>query len=250
MSYQLRSSTSFSSDLDESFVDDSLSFSLDGDQLIIDVSPDFESKSSYSFVIRAVDSTGKFTDSDVVVSVNNLAEPLVSSETVVLPDHLDTLYLSGDLPIHGFGNNSDNTLFGTTADNVLAGRGGADVLTGLSGSDTYLLERYSDSLLSASDTITGFVMGVDRIDAPVAVSPDLIQDTGVAPGLNADSLAQHLSAARFPADSAALFTIIDSFAGLRSYLALNNSVAGYSASTDAVIDISDYIGEFSDLLVI
>ncbi|MAF46568.1 MAG: hypothetical protein CL407_11680, partial [Acidimicrobiaceae bacterium] len=250
VSYQLRSSTSFSSDLDESFVDDSLLFSLDGDQLIIDVSPDFESKSSYSFVIRAVDSTGQFTDSDVVVSVNNLAEPLVSSETVVLPDHLDTLYLSGGLPIHGFGNNSDNTLFGTTADNVLAGRGGADVLTGLSGSDTYLLERYSDSLLSAPDTITGFVMGVDRIDAPAAVSPDLIQDTGVAPGLNADSLAQHLSAARFPADSAALFTIIDSFAGLRSYLALNNGVAGYSANTDAVIDISDYIGEFSDLLVI
>jgi hypothetical protein len=63
-------------------------------------------------------------------------------------------------------------------------------------------------------------------------------------------LAQHLSAARFPADSAALFTIIDPFSGLRSYLALNNRVAGYSPATDAVIDISGYIGEFSDLLVI
>ena len=250
VSYQIRSLNSSSQDRDESFVDDATLFSFDGDQLVIDVSPDFESKSSYSFVIRAVDSTGLFTDSEVVVSVNDLTEPLVSSETVVLPDHLDTLYLSGDLPINGFGNDSDNTLFGTTADNILAGRGGADVLTGLSGSDTYLLERYSDSLLSAPDTITGFVMGVDRLDAPTAVDPDLIQDTGVAPGLNADSLAQHLSAARFPADSAALFTIIDPFSGLRSYLALNNRVAGYSPATDAVIDISGYIGEFSDLLVI
>ena len=250
VTFQLVGLHSSGSDLDDSVVDDSSFFSLEGDQLVIDISPDFESQSSYAFVIQATDATGLSSKSDVLVSVKDLPEQLISSESVALPEHLDTLYLTGIDAIRGFGNNSDNTIFGSIADNVLSGLGGADRLTGLSGSDTYLYERYSDSLLSAHDTITGFVMGVDRIDAPSAVATDLILNTGIAQGLDSDSLRHHLSADRFPANSAAFFTTIHPFTGLRTFLALNDRVAGYSATSDAVIEMSGYVGEFSDLLVI
>jgi hypothetical protein len=33
-------------------------------------------------------------------------------------------------------------------------------------------------------------------------------------------------------------------------LALNNSVPGFSSDTDAIIDVTGYVGELSDLLVI
>ena len=250
ITYQLLSSTPSGFAVDDSIVDDSTFFSIDGDQLVIDISPDYESKRSYSFVIQAMDSSGLTSKSDVVVTVDDIAEQLISSESVILPDHLDTLYLTGVDAIRGFGNSADNTLFGSIADNVLAGRGGADRLTGLSGTDTYLFERYSDSLLTDHDTITGFVMGVDRIDAPSAVASDLIRDTGIAPGLDQDSLKLHLGADRFAANSAAFFTILDPFAGLRTFLALNDRVAGYSPTSDAVIEMNGFVGDISDLLVI
>ena len=171
VTYQLLSSNSPALVADDSLIDDSTFFSIDGDQLVIDISPDYESKSSFSFAIQAIDSSGMTSKSDVVVTIDDMTEQLISAESVILPDHLDTLYLTGVDAVRGFGNSSDNTLFGSIADNVLAGRGGADRLTGLSGTDTYLFERYSDSLLTDHDTITGFVMGVDRIDAPSAVHP-------------------------------------------------------------------------------
>ena len=87
-------------------------------------------------------------------------------------------------------------------------------------------------------------------DAPSAVATDLILNTGIAQGLDSDSLRHHLSADRFPANSAAFFTTIHPFTGLRTFLALNDRVAGYSATSDAVIEMSGYVGEFSDLLVI
>ena len=59
VTYELRSAATLSSESDDAFVDDVIPFSIDGDQLIIDISPDFESRSSYSFVILAIDSTGK-----------------------------------------------------------------------------------------------------------------------------------------------------------------------------------------------
>ena len=93
-------------------------------------------------------------------------------------------------------------------------------------------------------------MGVDRIDAPSAVASDLIRDTGIAPGLDQDSLKLHLGADRFAANSAAFFTILDPFAGLRTFLALNDRVAGYSPTSDAVIEMNGFVGDISDLLVI
>ena len=185
-----------------------------------------------------------------MVHINDLLEPITSLQSIVLPDSLDTLYLTGEDPVNGFGNAANNRLIGTSSDNVLAGRGGSDVLTGLPGVDTFLYERYTDSLLSAYDVITDFDMSVDRIDAPYPVSSDQIFVTGIAPGLDSDSLREHLDSARFPSGSAAFFTVIDGYVGMRSLLALNNSVPGFSSDTDAIIDVTGYVGEVSDLLVI
>ena len=233
----------------DNVVDASL-FSLSGDQLLLDISPDFEAQSSYSFVVRATDASGLISEGEIVVHVNDLLEPITSLQSIVLPDSLDTLYLTGEDPVNGFGNAADNRLIGTSSDNVLAGRGGSDVLTGLPGVDTFLYERYTDSRLSAYDVITDFDMSVDRIDAPYPVSSDQIFVTGIAPGLDSDSLREHLDSARFPSGSAAFFTVIDGYVGMRTLLALNNSVPGFSSDTDAIIDVTGYVGELSDLLVI
>ena len=237
-------------DADADNVVDASLFSLSGDQLLLDISPDFEAQSSYSFVVRATDASGLISEGEIVVHINDLLEPITSLQSIVLPDSLDTLYLTGEDPVNGFGNAADNRLIGTSSDNVLAGRGGSDVLTGLPGVDTFLYERYTDSRLSAYDVITDFDMSVDRIDAPYPVSSDQIFVTGIAPGLDSDSLREHLDSARFPSGSAAFFTVIDGYVGMRTLLALNNSVPGFSSDTDAIIDVTGYVGELSDLLVI
>ena len=93
-------------------------------------------------------------------------------------------------------------------------------------------------------------MSVDRIDAPYPVSSDQIFVTGIAPGLDSDSLREHLDSVRFPPGSAAFFTVIDGYVGMRTLLALNNSVPGFSSDADAIIDVTGYVGELSDLLVV
>lgn len=62
------------------------------------------------------------------------------------------------------GSSYDDVLTGAAGANALAGGIGADVLTGGGGADRFVYINLSDSTVAASDLITDFTRGVDRID--------------------------------------------------------------------------------------
>jgi hypothetical protein len=138
-----------------------------------------------------------------------------------------------------------------------------DRLSGLAGGDTFRLTSLSHSLLPASPTtpidwITDLVTGLDAIDAPVvrnlaqAVNP-------VALGSVAELSASAITALLTPANFSALtttstggvvsFSFNDPASGVRTFLAINDGIAGFSATTDAIVEITGVSGNLSQLQV-
>jgi large repetitive protein len=135
-----------------------------------------------------------------------------------------------------------NAVTGTAANDILSFTSTVDRLTGLAGADTFRLTSLSHSLLPTAastpiDRITDLVTGLDNIDAPVvrnlaqAVNPVVL---GSVSELTASGIAALLTTSRFPAltstssGGAATFTFADSIAGTRTFLAINDGVAGFS----------------------
>ena len=65
---------------------------------------------------------------------------------------------------NAFGGAGNDTLIGNDVGNVLRGNGGADTLTGNGGADVFMYGNVNESTAQASDTITDFVVGTDKID--------------------------------------------------------------------------------------
>ena len=65
---------------------------------------------------------------------------------------------------NAFGGACNDTLIGNDVGNVLRGNGGADTLTGNGGADVFMYGNVNESTTLASDTITDFVVGTDKID--------------------------------------------------------------------------------------
>ncbi len=144
-----------------------------------------------------------------------------------------------------------NPLFrtGDGGDNLLTAGAGADLLTGLGGQDTFRIQSLGDSLLAAPDQISDLQIGSDRIDGPQAVAASALQELGSVASLSAGAIGGLLGAASFAAHGAASFSLA-SPAGLRTFLALNDGVAGFQAGQDALVEISGYSGDLTALAVI
>jgi hypothetical protein len=130
-----------------------------------------------------------------------------------------------------------------------------EVLNATAAADTFKLDSLTYTLLGnpkspAFDSITGLDANADSIDAP----SDVLPKKGVSILESVSSLKQKdikvvLTNSRFAANDAVAFTFIDS--GLtRTFLALNDSVDGFNASTDAIIEITGYSGFLSNLNVL
>ena len=155
---------------------------------------------------------------------------------------------SGDnTVVGGFGNDTlsglggNDTLIGNAGNDVLEGGAGVDVLTGSSGSDRFVFSSLSDSLLlsgagSGRDQITDFEVGPggDSIDGPSAATAIYL---GLVTALTETAIASVLTPSSFVANGAATFAFGSSF-----FVALNDSTAGFQASTDSIIDITGYTG--------
>lgn len=76
------------------------------------------------------------------------------------------------------GGSARDTLTGTPGDDVITGGEGADVLTGGAGNDVFVY----NSLRDATDTITDFAPGSDRIDLRVLLSPLYAGGDAIAQG--------------------------------------------------------------------
>lgn len=140
------------------------------------------------------------------------------------------------------GSRFNDTITGDANANVLSGGGGADRLTGSGGADTFDYRVLSDSLLGSSlDVITDFnaTTGGDKLLVAKARAGFL--NAGAVSALTASAISAKLTAATFAAHAAASFQLGSGFSQ-RSFIAINNNVAGFNQATDAVIEITGLSG--------
>ena len=221
-------------------------------------------KVSYSDPTTANDATGALEDlaGNDLASRSATAVPLyLASTSVSMASGFHSGYKGVELTAAAgnaslTGNASANDLTGNDAPNVLSGGGGADALTGGAGADEFLYASNSDSLLGTStapryDRIRDLVIGTDTITMATAFAAPAgsISHRGTASALSEAAIATLLPTTTFAAGTAAAFSL-GSGATSRSFLVLNDSVAGYQAATDGLIEITGFSGSLGALAVL
>ena len=116
-------------------------------------------------------------------------------------------------------------------------------------SDVFRITSLGQSLLGAFDRITDFSIGADSLDGPNAVAAAEVAKLGSLTALSEAGLATVLTTTSFLADKAATFTF-GSGSTTRTFVALNDAVAGFQATGDALIEITGYAGDLRGLAVI
>lgn len=155
----------------------------------------------------------------------------------------ETDFLSNDNVIVGL--EGDDIIAGGAGDDIIRGQGGADTLSGDGGSDLFAYGGLRNSLLNSFDTITDLTIGTDQIKGAYAVAASQVAQLGTVATLNEAGIQAVLTAAELSSKGAATFTY-DS----RTFLALNNQVAGYAAADDALIEITGFVGDLADLAIV
>jgi Ca2+-binding RTX toxin-like protein len=128
---------------------------------------------------------------------------------------------------------------------TITGRAGGDILTGGIGVNTFKYQSLTDSLLSNYDVIKDLVIGLDVIDGPRAVAASQIKKLGSVTALTETAIKQVLTSTNFAANGASTFRFDN-----RTFLGLNNGAAGFSASTDSIIEITGFGGILNDLVIV
>jgi serralysin len=147
------------------------------------------------------------------------------------------------------GTSRADILRGTTGDDLITGLGGADRLTGGAGRDTFRYTNLSESRLAAYDRITDFAIGTDRLDAPRAVTAANVRQLGRVSALTQNGISAVLTRATFQANRAATFTL-GTGARTRTFLALNDGIAGFDGTRDGLIEITGFSGNLTNLAII
>jgi hypothetical protein len=145
---------------------------------------------------------------------------------------------------------TSNQLTGSASANTLAATGAKDLITGLGGADTFRFTSLTQSTLANFDRITDFTIGTDILDGPTALSAANINKLGTVAALDSQSISTILTSQSFLANKAATFSYADPSGISRSFIALNDGVAGFSASNDAIVEITGYIGSLNTLQII
>ena len=173
--------------------------------------------------------------------------------TYVLGDNLENLTLGENaIPpapaalLNGIGNDLANVITGNSANNSITGGGGADTLSGgpaaAADVDTFVYTNLADSLLANFDRITGFNVAVDRIDVSAAVLgvgfAPLPPANNNATSLDAGAIGAVLTNITFGANAVTAFTVDNT----RTFIAINNTFAGYDSTADAIIEITGFVG--------
>ena len=128
--------------------------------------------------------------------------------------------------------------------------GTVDTLTGTDVANVFQLNQLADALWSKTpDRIIGLQAGVDSIDSPfsrsIAIAPKLM---GSIYTLDAAGIGVLLTSSAFTANGAATFSF-GSGSTMRTFLALNNQVAGFDPASDSVIEITGFSGNLSTLSI-
>jgi len=145
------------------------------------------------------------------------------------------------------GTKNKDTLVGNSANNIFKGLGSADTLTGMGGADTFKY-ALSDSRLTGFDHITDFAIGTDIIDGPSTVSSLNLKELGTVSSLTQVDISAVLTSTNFIRGGAATFSL-GGGSSSRTFLALNDSRAGFQSTYDAIIEITGFSGRLTDLAI-
>ena len=151
--------------------------------------------------------------------------------------NIENLTLTGTASINGTGNTANNTLIGNTANNILTGGAGKDTLTGGLGSDRFDYKILTDSLLPNFDVITDFNANASNDLLLVTTARSSFTNVGTVATLDNTGIIAKLNTTNFGINGAAQFTV-----GTRSFVAINDGTAGFSQTTDAVIEVTGLTG--------
>ncbi|MEY2910837.1 MAG: hypothetical protein RLZZ184_146 [Cyanobacteriota bacterium] len=197
---------------------------------------------------------------DIVIELANEGKDKVhTSISYTLTDNVEDLALQEIADsINGTGNGLNNTITDNTKDNLLDGGAGNDIirasggndtltgglgtdtLTGGLGNDRFVYTDLTHSLLAGIDSIKDFNNSTETDRFVVSTARSVFTNVSGVTGLNATAIGNALTTNNFGADAAALFTI-----GSKSYVAINDSTAGFSATSDAIVEITGYKGTLS-----
>ncbi|MBD2270922.1 hypothetical protein H6F62_19745 [Anabaena sp. FACHB-1391] len=197
---------------------------------------------------------------DIVIELaNEGTDKVFTTISYTLTDNVEDLALQEIATnINGTGNGLNNTITDNTKDNVLDGGAGNDIirasggndtltgglgtdtLTGGLGNDRFVYTNLTHSLLAGIDTIKDFNNSTETDRFVVSTARSVFNTVSGVTGLNATAIGNALTTSNFGADAAALFTI-----GSKSYVAINDSTAGFSATNDAIVEITGYKGTLS-----
>lgn len=133
--------------------------------------------------------------------------------------------------------------------NLLKATAASDWLTGLGGNDVFRLGSLAQSLLPAADRLTDFEIGADRLDGPNPVAASDVARLAAVAELSEAGVAALLTPASFAPLKAATFSF-GSGSASRSFVALNDAVAGFQLGSDAVLEITGYSGDLRGLAVV
>jgi hypothetical protein len=142
-----------------------------------------------------------------------------------------------------------NQLIGDANANTLAATADKDILTGGAGADTFSFASLSTSNLANYDRITDFAIGTDKLNAPTAVRANNLKELGAVSTFDLTGISTLLTATSFAANRAATFSFDDA-AGRRTFLAINDATAGFSATNDAIVEITGFTGSLTNLALI
>ena len=152
----------------------------------------------------------------------------------------------------GFGNDllaggsGLDSLIGSEGLDTLIGGADADLLTGGFGADTFKFNTFADSTLDRGfDRIIDLEIGIDVIDGPLSILNSPIASLGEVTAFDEIGISSLLTNTSFSANSAVSFTN-----GTQTYLAFNDEVAGYSASNDSIVEITDFTGNLANLQIV
>ncbi len=197
---------------------------------------------------------------DQVIEQASAGTDLVySSIDYALGGNVERLVLTGSTSLNGTGNGLNNIITGNSGNNSLSGNAGndtlngglgADTLTGGSGSDRFLFTTLNNSLLASFDRIMDFSIGTDVLRGPNAVTAANINKLGTVSALDSPSISSLLTNTSFLASRAATFSYADPAGFSRSFIAINDASAGFSASTDAIVEITGYTGSLNNLQIV